>query len=241
MDLLSLNEKNQNHCKIVSPVKRFILRIVQRAVAAFCLPPAPLKGCPMHKITLPKLHRVLATGASLFIFVTGISILKAEDAKPKTQETQNKGPDSTSETFGDWAVVCGTPAAESAERVCEVDTNVMIRGQTAPSARIAIGHSGKDKSMRVITLVPVNVSIPQGVSLTFEAGKPGLTLSFKSCAAGACFADSELSKDQLSGFRAATGRGTTGQISFTDPAGKPISFEFSLKGFDQAIDSWQKH
>lgn len=207
----------------------------------------------MYKTTLLRLDCLLTLTASLFIFFAGICVLKAEDAKFKVQDGQNKAPDntkvpdsakapdSTSETFGDWVVVCGTPAAEPGERMCEVDTNVMIRGQTAPSARIAIGHIGKEKSMQVVTLVPVNVSIPQGVSLTFEIGKPGLTLPFKSCAAGACLADSDLSKEQLGGFRAAAGRGTTGQISFPDLTGKPIPFEFSLKGFEQAIDSWQKH
>jgi invasion protein IalB len=178
---------------------------------------------------------------SLFIFFAEVGFLNAQDNKTKAQETPNKGPDSTSETFGDWAVVCGTTATEPPERVCEVDTNVMIRGQTAPSARVAIGHAGKEKSMRIVTLVPVNVSIPQGVSLTFETGKPGLALSFKTCAAGACFAEADLTKDQLAGFRAAAGRGTTGQVSFADPSGKQIPFEFSLKGFEQAVDSWQKH
>ncbi len=38
------------------------------------------------------------------------------------------GPDSTTKSFGDWAMVLAAPAAGASERPCEVNTTLTIRG-----------------------------------------------------------------------------------------------------------------
>lgn len=92
----------------------------------------------------------------------------AGEAKKKPVEAATSaGPDSTTETFGDWSIVCSTPAVAGAgERVCEVNTSIVLHGQTAPFARIAISRLTKDTPARAIALVPVNVTVTSPVKIS---------------------------------------------------------------------------
>jgi len=124
------------------------------------------------------------------------------------------GPDSTTETFGDWSLICAAPASGGGDRPCEVNTTLTIRGQSAPFARIAFARPAKDKPARIIALVPVNVSTAPGVKIESDPGKAGIDLPFKSCVPAGCVAEAELTRDQLQGFRAQTS--TAGQITLVD-------------------------
>ncbi len=146
-------------------------------------------------------------------------------------------PDSTTETFGDWTIVCTAPRAGASERVCEVGITISLRGQTAPVARIAFGRQAKDKPMRIVVLVPPNVTIAPGVTIVPEPGKPGVALAYKTCLAGGCVADAELGKDYPQTFR---NHAKPGQIAFNDASGKPVNLELSFKGLDQALDALVK-
>lgn len=162
------------------------------------------------------------------------------DAKQKPTEVPKvvtAGPDTTTDTYGDWAVICAAPPSGSSERSCEVDTTLTIRGQTAPFARIAILRQAKDKPVRIIALVPVNVSIASGIKIESDPGKSEINLLFKSCVPTACVAEAELSKDALQAFRAQT---RDGQLTIIDASGKPAKLQFSLRGLDQALEAYFK-
>lgn len=161
-------------------------------------------------------------------------------AKQKPAEAQTAtpaGPDTTTETFGDWSIICAAPPAGSSDRTCEVDTTLTIRGQTAPVARIAFLRPAKDKPSRIVALVPVNVSIASGVKIESDPGKAGIALPFKSCVPAACVAEGELTKEQLQGFRAQKG---AGQLTFADSSGKQAALQLSLRGLDQALEAFFK-
>lgn len=145
-------------------------------------------------------------------------------------------PDSTTETFGDWTVACG-PAPGTSERICEVGITISLRGQNTPITRIAFGRQAKDKPMRIVALVPPNVSIAPGVNIAPETGKATFTLPYKTCMPGGCLAEMDLGKDQLQAFR---NRSKPGQIAFNDPTGKAVALELSFKGLDQALDALSK-
>ncbi len=162
---------------------------------------------------------------------------QTEQKPAEAPKTPPGTPDATSETFGDWAVVCGTPPGGSSERLCEVDATLTVRGQPGPVAKIAFARPAKDKPTQLLALVPVNVSFRRGVRIDIEPGKSGVDLPFKSCVPAACIAGIELSKDQLQAFRSPQ---QAGQISFDDAAGKPASLQFSYKGLDQALNSFFK-
>jgi invasion protein IalB len=146
-------------------------------------------------------------------------------------------PDSTTETFGDWTVVCAAPRPGSSERVCEVGITMSLRGQAAPIARIAFGRQANDKPMRIVALVPPNVSIGPGVTISPEPGKPGMALVYKTCVPRGCVADADLGKDQVQSLR---NRPKPGQIAFMDATGKPMTLELPFKGLDEALDALAK-
>jgi invasion protein IalB len=169
--------------------------------------------------------------------LAGGLVLALPLAAPAQVRAPEPTPDSTTETFGDWTVVCTAPRAGASERSCEVGITISLRGQTAPVARIAFGRQAKDKPMRIVALVPPNVTIAPGVTIVPETGKPGVALVYKTCLAGGCVADAELGKDYPQTFR---NHAKPGQIAFNDASGKPVSLELSFKGLDQALDALVK-
>ncbi len=180
--------------------------------------------------------------AAIIVGLISSTAIQAQTRSPEpkpgeAQKAQPGTPDTTSETFGDWAVVCGSPPGGAGERLCEVDATLTVRGQPGPVAKIAFARQSKDKPTRIVALVPVNVSFRKGVRIDFEPGKSGVDLAFKSCVPAACIAEAELTREQLQTFRAPP---QSGQISFEDAAGKPASLQFSYKGLDQALDSFFK-
>lgn len=149
------------------------------------------------------------------------------------------GPDSTTETFGDWSIVCATPNGGAGARACEVNTAIVLRGQTAPFARLALVRPDKEKPARLIALVPVNVSVELPVKIGVGQGKIEIDLPFKSCVPAGCVAESEISKDQIHALRASPGK-AAGQLSLVDASGKAAALQFSLRGLDMAIDAYFK-
>lgn len=160
------------------------------------------------------------------------------ESKQKPAEAQKGGvPDRTSESFGDWAVVCATPQNGKGERVCEVDATLTQRNQSTPMAQITFTRQAKDKPVRLIALVPVNVAIKPGVKIEAEPSKTTFDLPFTSCVPAACIAELELTKEQLQTLRAQT---QGGQITVADSQGKLAALQFSFHGLDQALDAFFK-
>jgi invasion protein IalB len=150
--------------------------------------------------------------------------------QPETAAAPVAAPDRTTETFGDWSIVCS--AGGGGERSCEVNTSIVLRGQSAPFAQIAVIRPAKDKPIQLIALVPVNITTASPVKITGDAGKNELILPFRSCVSGGCVAGTEVSKEQLQ-----TLGKTQGQLALVDASGKPVSVQFSLHGFDLALEA----
>lgn len=187
--------------------------------------------------------RVAVVSVALLSCLAAASPLRAiespADAKQKPAEAPKApaGPDSTTENFGDWSLVCAAPAS-APDRSCEVNTTLTIRGQSSPFARVAFARTARDKPTRLIALVPVNVSTASAVRIATDSGKADISLPFKSCVPAGCLAESELSKDQLQGFRAPAK--AAGQMTLVDAAGKSATLAISLRGLDQALDAFFK-
>jgi invasion protein IalB len=185
--------------------------------------------------------RILAVGAALMLaWVANAQERPAADqgeAKKKQPEAGGPAaaaPDRTTETFGDWSIVCAAPGG-AGERSCEVDTSIVLRGQSAPFARIAIVRPAKDKPTQLIALVPVNIATASPVKISADADKSELTLPFRSCVPSGCVAETEATKEQLQ----ALGK-TQGQLTLVDASGKGASVQFSLRGLDQALEAYFK-
>lgn len=140
-------------------------------------------------------------------------------------------PQSTTETYGDWILICSsTPAGQ----ICEVDTTLSLRGQAEAVARIAFGQPAKGKPLRLVVQTPANILIPPGVKLDIEPDKKSVSLAYRSCAPGGCFAESDLSPEQDQFFR---GRSDPGQLVFTSASGQVIALPVSFRGLEPALDA----
>jgi invasion protein IalB len=160
----------------------------------------------------------------------------AEQGEPKKKQPEAvavpvAAPDRTTETFGDWSIVC--TASGGGERSCEVDTSIVLRGQSAPFARIAVMRPAKDRPVQLIAVVPVNIATASPAKISADGGASELSLPFRSCLPGGCVAQTEVTKDKLR-----TLGKTQGQLTLVDASGKPASVEFSLRGFDQALEAY---
>jgi len=160
-----------------------------------------------------------------------------EQGEPKKKQPEAvaspvAAPDRTTETFGDWSIVCAASGG-GGERSCEVNTSVVLRGQSAPFARIAVVRPAKDKPVQLIAVVPVNIATASPAKISADGGASELSLPFRSCMPGGCVAQTEVTKDKLQ-----TLGKTRGQLTLVDASGKPASVEFSLHGFDQALEAY---
>jgi invasion protein IalB len=185
--------------------------------------------------------RILVVMAALLVASVAMAQERptAEQGEPKKKQPEAPavpaaGPDRTTETFGDWSLVCAA-ASGTGERSCEVDTSIVLSGKSAPFARIAISRPAKDKPAQLIALVPVNIATASPVKVSGDAGKGELTLPLRSCVPGGCVAGTEVTKDQLQ----ALGK-TEGQLTLVDASGKSASVQFSLRGLDQALEAYFK-
>lgn len=145
-------------------------------------------------------------------------------------------PQATSETYGDWVVVC---SAAPAGTVCEADSSLSVRGQQGAIARIGFARTAKDKPMRLLVQTPVSIAIAPGVRVDPASNKNGAALSYRNCTPGGCFADADLSSEQLQAFRAAA-VGDPGKITLTDATGRTLELAVSFRGLDVALDALAK-
>lgn len=159
----------------------------------------------------------------------------ATPAKEPTPAAAAQGPNRTTETFGDWSVVCAATGATPA-RNCTVETSIMAQGQSAPFARIALLWPAKDKPVELIAVVPVNIAPASPVKIT--AAKTVFTLPFRSCVPGGCLAVAELSQQDLQIL--GTPSKSPGQLALVDASGRSATPQFSMQGLNDALGAYLK-
>jgi invasion protein IalB len=157
--------------------------------------------------------------------------------KPAEKNSVEAEPQSTSATFGDWILRCNRmEIADQPQRVCEVAQTIIIQGQQAPVAELAIGRLKKADPLRVTVVLPVNVAFPSAPQVNLD-GQPSLELIWKRCLPSGCFADAT-PKDEV--FRAWRASKTTGRIETKDAFGRNVVVTISFRGLSQALDALNK-
>jgi invasion protein IalB len=145
-------------------------------------------------------------------------------------------PQATTETYGDWIVICSVAPAGT---VCEADSSLNVRGQQGAIARIAFAKPAKDRAMRLVVQTPVSISIAPGVKVEAQPGKSAVALAYRTCTPGGCFADADTTSEQMQAFRAAAA-GEGGRITITDATGRALELPVSFRGLDVALDALAK-
>jgi invasion protein IalB len=103
--------------------------------------------------------------------------------------------------------------------------------------QIAIGRAGPKEPVKLVFQLPVNVWVPTGVKLVYEANTAPLAAGFKWCAPAGCFADLDLSNDLVKRLRGMTAQG---RFEFKDAGQRDVAIPVSFKGFGQAFDALLK-
>ena len=143
-------------------------------------------------------------------------------------------PTSTTASYGDWVLRC--QKTENA-RLCEVAQSLMVQGQATPIAQIAVGRPSPKDKLRLTVVLPNNVSFPAPPKLVIGEKDAGLTLAWRRCLPGGCFADVLLDDEPIKRLRALT---DSGRLLFSDGVGREIGLPFSMSGLSQALDALAK-
>lgn len=162
----------------------------------------------------------------------------AEDKKPAPVGSQ---PETTTATYGAWTLQCERRAdVANGQKICEIAESVVPKDQQNPIARIGIGHPlGAAKGeLRITAILPPNIYIPVVPTIKAKDGDPGLTLVWQRCFAGGCFAEATLTPGQIKIWRSM--EADTGRLAFTEAVGRKLAIQFSLRGFAQALDAFDK-
>jgi invasion protein IalB len=184
------------------------------------------------KLVTVKFACALLAGAAFF-YATQIHAQN----KPAEQKPVEAEPQSTSATFGDWVMRCSrVETGEQTQRACEVAQTIIIQGQQAPVAELAIGRIKKTDPLRVTIVLPVNVAFPSAPKVNLD-GQPSLELTWRRCLPNGCFADASPKEEIFRSWRAAR---TTGRIETADAFGRNVVVTISFRGLSQALDALSK-
>lgn len=148
-------------------------------------------------------------------------------------------PERTTASFGEWVLRCENLAAR-AKRVCEAAHMIVVKGQTAPIAQVAIGRPAPkpNEGERLTIVVPPNITI--GVSPQIAIAKAGaapIELTWQRCLPGACFASVAVSSAVIGKLAAQT---EPGRIVFKNAAENKIVLPLSFRGLSQALAALAK-
>src|SRR5262245_56116528 len=179
---------------------------------------------------------IRALGAAALMTLACEAALAQAPAQPQQAPPSSAAPQRTTASYEDWTVRCelrGTPPAKA----CEMVQAVTAQGQANPVTQIALGRTGLKDPTKLVFQLPVNVWVPAGVKLVYDAKAAPLAAGFKWCAPAGCFADLELSIDTVKRLRGVTAQG---RFEFKDAGQRDVAIPVSFKGFGQAYDALLK-
>src|SRR4029434_2284937 len=107
------------------------------------------------------------SGAALFVVLAVASVRGQQGSAPPLP--MPTGPDTTTATFGDWTLRCRlTATAQTSARSCELVQSIVLQGQTAPFAQLAIGRLSPGQPLFITAVLPTNITFPSTVRMTFD-------------------------------------------------------------------------
>ena len=188
----------------------------------------------------------LVNGAAAFGFALAVGLgsfaqaqtTAAEQKSDRGAETPvSSDPTMTTAVFGDWMLRC-VKGVEAAPPLCEIVQSIVVEGQQAPIAQIALGRVEASKPMNVTVVLPNNVTLLSTPRLVLDdADKKPTELAWQRCVPGGCFASMEAAEDVLDRWAKAP---KPGKLIFVEGGGQPVAMPFSLRGFTQALGALSK-
>lgn len=155
---------------------------------------------------------------------------------PAAPVAEGAAPERTTATFGDWVLRCETrpvSAPNGPGRQCELLQSLQDqRGQ--PVAQFAFGRTTRNGPMRIVLLIPANITVAAPMRLNLEDGGQPLPITLRACGPRGCVADAELNAATIARIR---GREAQGRLEYRDATNGEVTLPFSSRGFGQALDA----
>jgi invasion protein IalB len=170
--------------------------------------------------------------ASIGVWLSGVS--HAEDAKSTAPAAEPEKPQLTTATYDDWTVSCRIVQEEPACEMTQVQT---IKGQKNPVGQVTFAKTKKDSPVVLVIQIPPTIWLETGVKFAFDDKDNGFPVTLKWCAPSRCFAQIELTKDQIAKLKART---DPASIEYKEASQRDVVLPVSFKGFAPAFDALQK-
>lgn len=182
-----------------------------------------------------------AFGLGLLASLGSLAQAQTPDAEQKSdrgaEAPVSSDPTMTTAVFGDWMLRC-VKGAEAAPPVCEIVQSIVVEGQQAPIAQIALGRVEASKPMNLTVVLPNNVTLLSTPRLMLEdADKKPADLAWQRCVPAGCFSSMEAGEELLARWAKAP---KPGKLVFVEGGGQPVALPFSLRGFTQALGALSK-
>ncbi|MBS7792934.1 invasion associated locus B family protein [Roseococcus sp. SDR] len=140
-------------------------------------------------------------------------------------------PNVTNASFGDWILRCET--RQNGPRGCEVLQSLQDQ-RRQPVAQFAFGRAQRGDPMRLIVLIPANVTVVHPMLIQLPDRAAPIPVTLRACGPRGCVAETDVSAGQLTRLRA---REAQGRLEYRDALGGEVALPFSTRGFGQALDA----
>ncbi|UPY35652.1 invasion associated locus B family protein [Sediminicoccus sp. KRV36] len=137
----------------------------------------------------------------------------------------------TSANFGDWLLRCETRG--TAPRGCEILQSLQDQ-RRQPVAQFAFGRAQRSDPMRLLVLIPANITVATPMLIQLPDRGPPITVSLRACGPRGCVAEADVSAAQLTRIRA---RDAQGRLEYRDALNAEVALPFSTRGFGAALDA----
>ena len=160
-----------------------------------------------------------------------VAILAALMAGAQPQTTPPPPANVTSTSFGDWVLRC--EARNSGPRGCEILQSLADQ-RRQPVAQFAFGRAQRGDPMRLLVLIPANITIASALLIQLPDRGPPITVTLRACGPRGCVAEADINATQLARLR---GREAQGRLEYRDALNAEVALPFSTRGFGAALDA----
>lgn len=152
-------------------------------------------------------------------------------AAPALAQAPAPPPNVTTAHFGDWVLRCESRA--EAPRACEVLQSLQDQ-RRQPVAQFAFGRAQRGQAMRLIVLIPANITVLTPMLIHLPDRGPPIPVTLRACGPRGCVAEAEVNATQLTRLRA---RDAQGRLEYRDALNAEVALPFSTRGFGAALDA----
>ena len=133
--------------------------------------------------------------------------------------------------FTDWTARCEA-RKEAPGETCYIFQNLLLKSQNKRLLHVAVGYLSDGQRPAAFFTLPLGVSLPGGLSLTVDDGKP-LRLRYERCDSAGCLAPLVLSEPMIKSLKG----GRWVRVAFFDVTRREVSVPVSLLGFTAGFNS----